>query len=87
MKGWNDPLIVYKVVLKASGATVSITDAPRAFAAYLKQLNEANIRHEIRIQIVPPDDAAAERIRQRYAGRQTARNKQSDVVAVGDPTA
>lgn len=62
-------MIVYKVILKASGAAVSITDAPRAFAAYLKQLNEANIPHEIRIEIHPRDDAAAARIREHYAGR------------------
>jgi hypothetical protein len=68
----TDPMIVYKVILKANGAAVSITDAPRAFAAYLKQLNEAKANYEIRIEILPPDDVAAARIRQRYEGRTTA---------------
>ena len=72
VKGWNDPMVIYKVVLKDSGAAVSIVDAPRAFSTYLKQLNEAKASYEIRIEILPADDAAAERIRQRYEGRTTA---------------
>ena len=68
----NDPMIIYKVILKDSGAAVSIVDAPRAFSTYLKQLNEAKASYEIRIEILPPDDVAAARIRQRYEGRPTA---------------
>lgn len=65
----TEPMIIYKVILKANGAAVSITDAPRAFAAYLKQLNEAKVNYEIRIEIHPRDDAAAARIRDSYQSR------------------
>ena len=75
-------MIIYKVILKDSGAAVSIVDAPRAFSTYLKQLNEAKAHYEIRIEILPPDDVAAARIRQRYEGRPTARSVQSDAVAM-----
>jgi hypothetical protein len=62
-------MIIYKVRIKGTNAVVSIVDAPRSFAAYLKQIREANIPHEIDIEIHPADAADSERIRQRYEGR------------------
>ena len=65
----NEPTVTYKVRLHGTNAVVSIVDAPRSFAAYLKQIREANIPHEIEIEIHPPDEAHSKRIREQYTRR------------------
>lgn len=65
----REPMTVYKVVLPDYNCTISWTDGERSFAKYLKDIKTKGIRHEIRIEIDPVDEAAACRIRKRYEGR------------------
>lgn len=65
----REPMTVYKVVLPDYNCTISWTDGERSFAKYLKDIKTKGIRHEIRIEIDPADEAAACRIRKRYEGR------------------
>ena len=65
----REPMTVYKVVLPDYNCTISWTDGERSFAKYLKDIKTKGIRHEIRIEIDPANEAAACRIRKRYEGR------------------